>query len=160
MKKTVAICILCLLSISALARPIKMYSYKELFEMADIVAFLSLEKIEILGSVSSDNPAPELYQDYLAHCKIEYLLKGTTETNRIVIPFFQNPIGKPGFNGALPAPFTQMPVKIDYLAFLKKTDGKVWKPAAGSHDAALSIKAMPLLLDNKYLQLPKKKEEK
>lgn len=156
MRKIAAILILCLLSLSTLARPIKIPSYKELFEMSDVVAFLSVERIEILDSVSPDNPDPKLYQDYLAYCKIEHLLKGTTETNTIVIPFFQNPAGKPGFNGAMPAPFTQMPVKMDYLAFLKKSDGKIWKPAAGAHDAALSIKAIPMLLDAKYLQLPKK----
>lgn len=155
----VIIYILCLLSIQVLARPIKMYGFKELYELADVVVFLSLEKIEIAESVSPDNPNPEFYQDYLAHCKVDYLLKGTIETNSIVIPFFQNPEGKPGFNGALPAPFTQMPVKIDYLGFLRKTNGKIWKPVAGSHDAALSIKAMPLVLDHKYLQLPKRKEE-
>ena len=127
--------------------------------MSDLVAILSLERIEIAESVSPENPDPKNYQDYLAYCKIEYIFKGTIETNSIVIPFFQHPTGKPGFNGALPAPFTQKSGKfMDYIAYLKKSDGNRWRPAAGSLDAALSIKSMPLVLDIKNLELPKKKD--
>ena len=159
MKIRIIITSLCLLAGTCFSRPIQFPSYTKLFEMSDLVAILSLEKIEVAESVSPENPDPKMYQDYLAYCKVEHLFKGTIETNSIVIPLFQHPTGKPGFNGALPAPFTEMPVKIDYIAYLKKSDKNIWRPAAGSLDAALSIKSMPMLLNLKYLKLPEKKEK-
>ena len=128
--------------------------------MSDLVAILSLDRIEISKSVSPNNPSPKKYQDYLAYCKIEHVLKGEIKTNIIVIPFFQDPSGARGFNGALPAPFTQKKIGIDYLAYLKKSDKGKWLPAAGNHDAALSIKSMRRTLDVRDLELPKKEKKK
>jgi len=129
MKTKIVILSLTLLTAICFARPIKIPSYKELFEKSDLVAILSIERIEISKEVSANNPSPKKYQDYLAYCKIEHILKGKTDAKSIVIPFFQDPSGAPGFNGAMPAPFTQKKMMIHYLAYLKHANGNNWLPA-------------------------------
>ena len=134
----------------AQARPIKIPTYAELFEMAELVAVLSLVKIEASEALSPGNPNPKKYRNYLAHCRVEHAFKGKAKT--VVIPFFQDPAGKPGFNGAMVAPFSEHG-KVDYLVYLKRPR-KHWVPAAGSLDAALSIKAMPFSYMPRVLKLP------
>jgi len=59
MKTKIVFASLAMLTAICLARPIKFPSFKELYEKSDLVAILSVERIEISETVSSGNPNPK-----------------------------------------------------------------------------------------------------
>ena len=151
--------LLCVTTIAASARPVKLWSYQELLTNADFVAVLAVDTISVEKSPSWFNPIPAIYQDYVAHCRVLSVLKGDHTIQKVDVPFFQEPHGRPGINGAMPAPFT-LNKNIEYLAYLKKADDGTWTPTAGNHDAALSIKSIRFRLDPRDLALPELETKK
>ena len=153
------IALLCLSTMAASARPVRIWSHQELLTNSDFVAVLAADTISVSKDPSSSNPDPIMYQDYVAHCRVLSVFKGDHAIQNIDVPFFQHPDGRPGFNGAMPAPFT-LNKGIEYLAYLKKAADGTWMPTAGTHDAALSIKSIRFMLDGRDLKLPERETAK
>ncbi|MEI6810086.1 MAG: hypothetical protein WCN95_15315, partial [bacterium] len=153
MKATVAGLALLIATQTAMARPIRVWSHQELYTNSDLVAILTVESVTLSAAVSTNNPVPSLYKDYVAHCKVLQVLKGDPTITTVDMPFFQSPDGRPGFNGALPAPFTVQKT-IDYLAYLKHDPEGGWVATAGTYDAGLSIKTIKFTFEARDLKLP------
>lgn len=153
MKIVCAISALLLTVSAATARPVRMLTYQELYTNADLVAVLAVESISVSGTVNTNNPYPGMFSNYVARCRVQWIFKGDQTISTLDVPFSQHPAGKPGFNGAMPAPFT-VDRMIDYLVYLKRDEHGRWVAAGGSYDAALSIKQLRLHGNPWELKLP------
>ena len=84
-------------------------------------------------------------------------MKGTSTTERISILFFQTSDGRPGFNGAIPAPFKlNDKAKYVYLVFLRQTEVGNLFPVTEEYEAGLSVIRLEDDPANSNIQLPKK----
>ncbi len=155
MRMALGMAALLLAASAATARLVPVWSYQQLYTNADLVAVLSVESVSVSSAVSTNNPYPGQYSNYVARCRVQWVFKGDPALRAVDVPFFQHPTGMPGFNGAMPAPFTGNPT-IDYLVFLKRDKQGGWVPVAGSYDAALSIRQLRSHTDARDLKLPLK----
>lgn len=149
--KTCKITIMCslLLVLSIKARPVDMrLTYDDFQKQSDYILLLSVSNIVELtdipaGFVRLHNGGE--YSVFTANCYVRSCFKGDLNTNMISITFVQDPGGRPGFNGILPAPFYEelcLPEKrrTGYLAYLKKDSNGNFVPLTGHQDAGFSIK--------------------
>jgi hypothetical protein len=128
-------------SVTALARPIEPLTYQQLHDRADLILILKVQGITETDAKTNEYPDPDFYQGYLARCEVLSVLKGSLARTNVAIPFFQNPKGIPGFNGAIVAPFT-LRDNLVYLAYLKRRPSGDLVPVTGEYDAGRSIKMM------------------
>ena len=94
-------------SVMAHARPIEVPTYQQLHDKADLVLILKVQAITETDAKTGKYGDPDFYQGYKAKCQVLSVLKGKLEQTVVAIPFFQHPRQMPGFNGAIPAPFSR-----------------------------------------------------
>jgi hypothetical protein len=128
-------------SVLAHARPIDIPTYQELQNKADLVLILKVQTITETAAKTKQYGDPDFYQGYKATCQVLSVLKGKLEQTVVAIPFFQHPKGMPGFNGAVPAPFS-LRDNLVFLAYLKRGQSGELAPLTGEYEAGLSIKMM------------------
>ena len=133
--------VLLAVSVMAHARPIEVLTYEQLQEKADLVLILKVQTITETDAKTRQYGDPDYYQGYKARCQVLSVLKGKLEQTTVAIPFFQHPQGIPGFNGAIPAPFS-LGDNMLFLAYLKRSEKGELTPLTGEYDAGLSIKLM------------------
>lgn len=129
-------------------RPVNFLSHEESLEKADAVVLLSVINIDLSNENPEDYNIAQSYQAYKAHCSVISTFKGTLK-GEVSLLFFQHPIGMPGFNGVIPAPFYEE-LTIDaayrrkYLAYLKRNPEALdeFIPVSGHQDAGASIFAL------------------
>lgn len=138
----------------ATARPINPPSHSELHEKSDVILLLEVSDIQKSDKKTDKYPDPDFYQGYVAKCKVLSVLKGAHDKKELSIDFFQHPDGRPGFNGAIPAPLS-LDKRVIYLAYLKRDGQENLVPVTGHYDAGLSIKTVLEHFDCRYLKLPK-----
>jgi hypothetical protein len=126
---------------TALARPIEPLTYQQLRDRADLILILKLQAITETDTKTHEYGDPDFYQGYLAKCEVLSVLKGSLERTNVAIPFFQNPQGVPGWNGAIVAPFS-LRDNLVYLAYLKRRPNGDLVALSGEYDAGRSIKMM------------------
>ena len=101
-------------SITAHATPIEVPTYQQLHDKADLVLILKVPAITETDAKTREYGDPDFYQGYKAKCQVLSVLKGKLDQTVVTVPFFQHPKEIPGFNGAVPAPFSLR----DNLVFL------------------------------------------
>lgn len=128
-------------TLAAHARPVQILTYRELQDRADVVLVLKVQAITETDVKTEKYGDPNYYQGYKAKCLVLGVLKGTLEQTNVAIPFFQHPKALPGFNGAIPAPFS-LADNLVFLAYLKHGKNGDFTAVTGEYDAGLSIKLM------------------
>jgi hypothetical protein len=128
-------------SITAHARPIEVLTYQQLYDKADLVLILKVQAITETDAKTRQYGDPDYYQGYKAKCQVLSVLKGKLDQPVVAVPFFQHPKGIPGFNGAIPAPFS-LRDNLVYLAYLKRGQHGELGALTGEYEAGRSIKMM------------------
>ena len=130
-----------LLSASAFARVVPIYSYEALFKKADVVAIVKVTKIEDTTARLEGASDPSLYQGKLANATVGLMLKGEARKT-LSFQFFNYLPAKLKnvylLDGAH-FPDLSKAKSIHYLVFLKKTADGGLILATGHFDAAQSI---------------------
>src|ERR1035437_4174689 len=106
-------------AVTALATPIELLSFQQLHDRADLILILKVQTIMETDVKTQEYGDPNFYQGYKTTCEVLSVLKGTLAQTNVAIPFFQHPQGIPGFNGAIPAPFS-LRNSLVFLAYLKR----------------------------------------
>ena len=128
-------------AITGQATPIDVPTYQQLHDQADLVLILKVQAIIETDAKTREYGDPDFFQGYKAKCQVLSALKGKLDQTVVTVPFFQHPKGIPGFDGAVPAPFS-LRDNLVFLAYLKRGQNGDLAPLTGEYRAGLSIKMM------------------
>jgi hypothetical protein len=138
MKQILAVAIVVLSAVPAYARPVRIWSYEELFKESDVVAIVRVNKIE---DTTTKLDGYARLQGKRATLKVGLNLKGERQ-QVLYLDFFSYPTGINGNmvpNGFYFVNFGRAD-KADYLVFLKKTADGTLISVSGQYDAGVSIR--------------------
>lgn len=138
MKTMIVVAIAVLFTTSAFARPVRIWSYEDLFREADVVAIVKVKKISDTKTLLEGHSDPKRYQGKRAEVNVGLSLKGEhRETLSFEFFTYAKQIGEE--NGAMFADLSKAD-KAHYLVFLKKTEDGTLIPVSGHYDADVSIR--------------------
>ena len=139
MKAMTPVAIAVLFTTSAFGRPVRIWSYEDLFKEADVVAIVKVKKIADTTARLEGHGDPDQYQGKRAEVVVGLSLKGERKQT-LSLDFFTyaNKRGAPP-DGAEFADLSKAN-KAHYLVFLKKAGDGTLIPVSGHYDADVSIR--------------------
>ena len=137
MKIMVALAISVLLTTSVFARPVRIWSYEDLFNESDVVAIVKVKSITDTTARLDGHGDPNQFQGKRADIIVGLSLKGERQ-QVISFSFFTYRPNVPRANGGRFADLSKAG-EADFLVFLKNTDDGTLIPVSGHYDAVASI---------------------
>jgi hypothetical protein len=142
MKQTLAVLVFLCLAAPAFARPVRVWSYEELFKESDVVAIVKV--IDIRDTTANlHGRVDRSIQGKRARLRVGLILKGEKQ-DVLTLDFFAMtpPLrGDMVPNGFFFLDFSRAD-KVHYLVFLKKTAEGSLLPVSGHDDAAFSVREL------------------
>ncbi len=139
MKRLIALTVVAMCTTSALARPVRSWTYEELLKEADVAAIIRIDRVDDITATLEGHGDPKQYQGKRAAALVGLSLKGEpsrtltfdffTYTSQTMIPP----------NGAMFPDLTKAE-RVHYLVFLKKTADGTFIPVGGHYDGDVSIR--------------------
>ncbi len=125
----------------AMPRPVRVWTYEELLEQADVAAIIQVTKIEKTEAQLEGHGDPKQFRGKRATATVGLKLKGVADQT-IQFDFFtySSPTAIPP-NGAM-FPDLSKADKSHYLVFLKKTTDGMHIPVSGHYDGSTSIRTI------------------
>lgn len=123
----------------AMARPVRIWTYEELLEKADVAAIIQVTKIEKTEARLAGHGDPRQFQGKRATATVGLRLKGKPGQTIQFDFFTYSSSTAPRANGAM-FPDLSKADKAHYLVFLKKTSDGMYMPVSGHYDGRICIR--------------------
>jgi hypothetical protein len=141
MRPFLALAICLLVAGTAAARPVRVWTYEDLFKEADVVAIVRVTEVRDTAARLEGYGDTKLYQGKEAEALVGLMLKGDRQPKLTFQFFSYAPKVSPLPNGAMFADLSGFQ-KSHYLVFLKKLDDGTLVPISGHFDAGSSVRAL------------------
>ena len=134
------------------ARIIRLQSYEELYQQADLVAIVELQSVSRSKETMPGHTDPNRFEGKVARLAVGLVLKGDADIKTInFLHFAYTHLAE--LNGANFISFHDAK-KHHYLVFLKKDKKGNLVPVTGHYDAALSLK---IIVNDHHTPIDRKK---
>ena len=141
MKTLIAATSVILFAALAIARPVRVWTYEELLEKADVAAIIQVTKIEKTEAQLEGHGDAKQFQGKRATGAVGLKLKGKLEKTIQFDFFTYSSSTAPRANGAM-FPDLSKADTAHFLVFLKKTSDGMYMPVSGHYDGSICIRSI------------------